>query len=302
MRAEAIDEADGPRTHLGESPRWDGEAWWWVDAAVGEVWTRRGGERAKLVWRTGRRTSMVHPEASGGAVVACEQQLHVLRHRDGGGYENAGVWCDLDLGDGWLLNDGVADARGRLWIGTVAPERRPLGGSLWRVEPNGEAYQAARDFTMSNGMAWDTTGTRLFHVDSAERTIWEHWIDVDKGEVFGREIFVRLDDDDGLPDGIAADEDGGLWVAVYGTGQVRRYSGSGKLDLVVEVDPPQCTSVEIGGSDGCDVLITTAREGYDDARSAAEPWAGRLYRLRTFRAGLVRSKVVVEKEEGQARG
>lgn len=299
MKAELIEVSNGPRTYLGESPRWDGTAWWWVDAAIGEVWTRTPGTHAKAAWQTGRRTSLVQPEASGRVVVARDTQLWILHRRADDAWEPQRQWRDLGLEDGWLVNDGVADSRGRLWIGSIAPQHQALGGKLLRIEPDGTVTEAASGFTVTNGMAWDAGHEVLFHADTYERTIWAHRVDVESGQVLGRRPFVDFTPDDGLPDGVATDVDGGVWVAMYGAAQVRRYDAAGDLDFVIEVDPPQCTSVELGGPDGRDVLITTAREGYDDERSAREPLAGRLYRARSRYAGVPKPAVVVT-ERGTA--
>ncbi|NED97888.1 SMP-30/gluconolactonase/LRE family protein [Phytoactinopolyspora alkaliphila] len=296
MAAVLVEEAVGPRTWLGESPRWDGVAWWWVDASVGDVWTRTLGEDAVCVWRTGRRTSLVQPEASGGVVVAVGQELYVLGRRDDGAWGQGRRWCGLGLGDGWLVNDGVADSRGRLWIGSIAPDRRPLDGGLLRVEPDGTVGQAASGFTLTNGMAFSADEQYLFHVDTFERAIWAHRVDLDIGEVFGREAFVDFTADDGMPDGLAIDADGGVWVAMYGSGEARRYTPTGSLDFVVVVDPAQCTSIALGGPDSRDVLITTAREGYGEERSTAEPLAGRLYQARSPYPGLATATVAVQKD------
>lgn len=226
-------------------------------------------------------------------VVACEQQLFVLDWEDGGGLGECQAWCDLGLPDGWLVNDGVTDAAGRLWIGSIAPGRERLGGALLQVDPDGNVRQVADGFTLTNGMAWDADETILFHVDSYVRTVWAHRVNVGTGDVVGRERFLDLTDEDGLPDGIATDVDGGVWVAIYGQGEVRRYDGSGRVDMSVLVEPPQCTSVELGGPDRRDVLITTAREGYDDAQSASEPLAGRLFHTRSPSPGVPKPKVVV---------
>jgi xylono-1,5-lactonase len=292
VRAQPAAHAEGPRTHLGESPRWDGESWWWVDASAGEVWTRKPGGPAGLAHRSGVRTSLVQPAAAGRVVIAREQTLVVLERRDGDRWDVARTWCDLGLTGGWLVNDGVADAIGRLWIGSIAPGRSHRGGALLRVDPDGRVTEAARGFSFSNGMAWDTAGSTLFHVDTPERKVWAHRIDVGSGEVLGSETFVTLSGDDGLPDGIATDIEDGVWIAVHGRGEVRRYDASGRVGQVISVEPPQCTSVALGGHDGRDLLITTAREGYDDERSLAEPAAGRLYEARASVPGVPHAKVL----------
>ncbi|WP_158542775.1 SMP-30/gluconolactonase/LRE family protein [Phytoactinopolyspora halophila] len=293
MRATLIDEPDGPRTVLGESPRWDGRIWWWVDASDG-VWARQPGRSATAVWSLGERTSLVHPEVSGGAVVARQQVLYVLRRRGPGMRFTAVRWCDLGLDEGWMVNDGVADSWGRLWIGSIAPGQAPGGGALLRVEPDGRIAAAVEGFTMSNGMAWDVAEKHLLHVDTLERTVWSHRVDMASGTVLGSERFLTFSPDDAVPDGLATDIDGGVWVAMYGAGEIRRYDASGVFDTSVEVDPPQSTSVELGGPDRKELLITTAREGYNDERSAREPWAGRLYHARSEHAGVARRPAVVE--------
>jgi xylono-1,5-lactonase len=293
VRAELVDELNGPRTVLGESPRWDGDTWWWVDATDG-VWCRRPGEPAVAAWRTGERTSLVHPERSGRVVVARGLSLDVLSRRADGRWTPDGCWSRLPLDNGWLVNDGVADSRGRLWIGSIAPDREPLAGALLRIEPDGSVYEAADGFTLTNGMTWSPEEKHLYHVDTGERTIWAHRVDLDTGQVIYSEPFLDFAPDDGLPDGLSVDAAGGVWVAMYSSGQVRRYNSAAVLDVVIEVAAPQCTSVEIGGPDGRDILITTAREGYDVARSAREPLAGRLFSARSQHAGLVKAKARIE--------
>ncbi|WP_166356314.1 SMP-30/gluconolactonase/LRE family protein [Phytoactinopolyspora limicola] len=296
--AELVTERDGPRTELGESPRWDGTAWWWVDAAAGQVWTRRPGGPALLVHDAGGRVSLVQPAVSGRVVIASGQTLLVVEEDPAGdGWRVAGTWCHLGLDEGWRVNDGVADAAGRLWIGSIAPERKQLGGTLLRVDTDGSVTQVTTGFTLTNGMAWNASGDTLFHVDTFERTVWAHRIDPDSGSLVGSRQVLTFADDDGLPDGIATDTDDGIWVAMYGRGEVRRYSADGTLTQVIGVEPPQATSVELGGPDGCDILITTAREGYDEDRSRAEPRAGRLYRARSSTPGLPKPKVVVASGE-----
>ncbi|WP_166355555.1 SMP-30/gluconolactonase/LRE family protein [Phytoactinopolyspora limicola] len=289
MRAELIDTANGPRTTLGESPRWEGRAWWWVDAWQGVVWRRHPDEAAVAVWAPGERTSLVQPATDGGVVVARGGQLVLV---DGGG--SGRPWCDLGLGPGWLANDGAADARGRLWIGSVAPGGTRRGGALLRVDGDGTVHEVAGGFTMSNGMAWHPVASVLFHADSSERVIWAHTVDLESGTVIQSRVFVRLPENDGLPDGLATDVDGGVWVAVHGAGEVRRYSPSGRLDIVVAVDAPQCTSLALGGPDGYDMLITTAREGYEAARSLKEPAAGRLFHARSPHQATPISTVTVD--------
>lgn len=303
-----------PACGLGESARWAHGAWWWIDAEVGAVWTAGpdlvGSDQtapadvdgvARQVLHTGGRVSLVQPATDGRVVVASGVTLLVLDPGTGATVR----WSRVPAPPGWLLNDGTADAAGRLWIGSVHPERQAGKGQLHVVDRDGTVRTIGEGFTLSNGMAW-TAADRLLHADSLERCLWEHDVDPDAGVVVGSrrgldvaalaetmtsaETVTKTDGEaavgDGafadrlaLPDGLAIDAAGGLWIAVYGAGQAWRVV-DGRVDTVVEVPTPQVTSVALGGPDGRDLLVTTAQEGMDAAARAADPWAGRLYRAR----------------------
>lgn len=284
VRRIAATAIDAPPCALGESPRWAHGAWWWVDAEAGTVWTAGTGltsagsaGEARAVIATGGRVSLVHPAGDGRLVVASGLDLVVLDPHAATWVR----WSRVDLPDGWLLNDGTADDAGRLWIGSVHPERRRGAGSLYVVETDGRVREAASGITLSNGMAWWSPGV-LVHADSLERCLWEHTTVPGSGRVMRSRRAITLPQGHGplaLPDGVALDDAGGLWVAMYGAGQVWRLV-DGRVESVVDVPTPQVTSVALGGPDGRDLLVTTAREGLDPVAIEADPFAGRLFHAR----------------------
>jgi sugar lactone lactonase YvrE len=90
----------------------------------------------------------------------------------------------------------------------------------------------------------------------------------------GRRPFVRLGPDDGGPDGLTVDAEGGVWVALWGGGCVRRYTSEGVLDGVVEVPARQVTACTFGGDRLDQLFITTSRQGLEPDE---EPVAGALF-------------------------
>ena len=85
---------------------------------------------------------------------------------------------------------------------------------------------------------------------------------------------MHVDPGRGVPDGMALDAEGGMWVAINGGHTVHRYTAEGKLDAVVEVPPSQVTSCAFGGEDLDRLYITTSRE---DLPPSAEPQAGAVF-------------------------
>jgi hypothetical protein len=89
----------------------------------------------------------------------------------------------------------------------------------------------------------------------------------------------------GIPDGLTLDADGCLWVAVFGTGEVRRYTPDGDLDTVIRLPVDQPTSMAFGGRDLSTLYITTAREALTTAQVATQPHAGDIFACTPGAAG-----------------
>ena len=80
-----------------------------------------------------------------------------------------------------------------------------------------------------------------------------------------------MPEDVGAPDGMTVDAAGDLWVAIYGGGQVRRYSPDGVLREVLTVPARQSTCCAFGGPGLNRLYVTTATENWTDEQRRAEP-------------------------------
>ncbi|MES1212301.1 MAG: SMP-30/gluconolactonase/LRE family protein, partial [Leifsonia sp.] len=177
---------------------------------------------------------------------------------------------------GRRLNDATIDSAGRFVVGTLKIDETPTTTErLVVVQPDGGLHDLDTDLSLSNGLGWSPDGTLLYSIDTVPRILYERDYDASTGTAGPRRVLIAFDD--GVnPDGMCVDADGGLWVAIWGGGQVRRYTPAGVLDRTIEVPSPHTTCVAFAGPELATLVITTATKDLDDAARARFPLAGRL--------------------------
>lgn len=137
------------------------------------------------------------------------------------------------------------------------------------------------DLTVSNGIGWSLDKKTMYFIDSPTKRVDSFDFDIESGELRNRKPFLLLSDLDAFPDGLTTDEDGGVWVALFGGGEVRRFDSQGTLTHIVEIPVKQVTSCCFGGADMSELYITTAQNGMDSDSLIRQPLAGSLFRAKT---------------------
>ena len=256
---------------LGEGPRWDA-AWarlLWVDIEGGALHVfdpRSGDDRAVVL---GGRVTAAAPLSRTEVLVAQEARLAVVDLEKGTAETIAEVPHDADR----RLNDGACDARGRFWVGSMALDERRDAGALYRYADG--ALECVIDrVSLSNGLGWSPDDRSMYYVDSPEGCVDVFDFDLETGTIDRRRTFVAIDPRDGTPDGLAVDDDGAVWLALWGGGSVRRYTPEGALDAVVDVPVRKVTACCFGGDDGRTLYITTASVSLTPDEQRAQPLAG----------------------------
>ncbi|MFI5958794.1 SMP-30/gluconolactonase/LRE family protein [Cryptosporangium sp. NPDC051539] len=272
MRAEQVTDAC---TEHGEGPVWDtaGGVLRFVDMLAGAVLTFdpvTGGVRRSAVADV---AAALRPRRSGGWVLATERGFALLDPGDLEAPDDATpVWIEAFTDRAIRMNDGGCDPQGRFYCGSMAYSQESGLGTLYRLDADHGVHEVITGLTISNGLCWTPDGASAYFVDSPTRRVDVCAFDPKTGDLQDRRPFVTIDD--GLPDGLTVDADGGVWVALYGAGAVHRYDRNGTLDLVVEVPVSQPTSCAFVDRD---LYITTTRENLPEG---AEPAAGALFHLR----------------------
>lgn len=149
-----------------------------------------------------------------------------------------------------------------LGLSSMAYDGTHGAGSLYRTDPDGTVARVLDGLTIANGPAFTADGTTLYLADTAAGTILRCRIDLVSGDLSGGpEAFARLSEAEGSPDGMTVDDEGCLWVAMWGeTGTVRRYRPDGRLLQTLTVPAPHPTSVCLHPG-GNRLFVTTARYG-----------------------------------------
>jgi sugar lactone lactonase YvrE len=184
------------------------------------------------------------------------------------------------------MNDGKCDPGGRFWAGTMAFEVTPGAAALYRLDPDLQVTRVVSGVTLSNGLGWSLDGRQMFYIDSMSHGVDVFDFEPADGSLGERRRLITIAPDEGLPDGMTVDAEGCLWVALHGSGSIRRYTPDGHVDRVVRVPPTMVTSCAFGGPDLTDLYITTMNLGLSEEARRAQPLAGGLFRCQPGVRGL----------------
>ena len=235
---------------LVEGPTWapDGSLYW-SDVLGGGVFRRDATGAVTTVVPKRRGVGGIALHADGGLVLGGRDLVHV---RDG----VSRTLLAIEGLPGW--NDLCADARGRVWAGSVRfrvfdPDAVPVPGECWRLDGAGSASRMYDGVLHANGIALSPDERWLAHSDTRGRVLWAHALDAD-GNVSARRAFAV----DGAPDGLAFDASGCVWVAIADGGRVDRFTPAGRVDRSLEVPARVVTSVCFAGADRRELIVVTA--------------------------------------------
>ncbi len=270
------------RGEHAEGPLWDAATarLWWVDITGERVHCFDPGSSEHSSWSTAGQAGGVVLGAMGEPVVASPEGLAVLDRSTG--TLDLRVPIEQDRPEN-RANDIKVDSRGRVWVGTMAFDKRRRNAALYRLDGD-RVTRVVDGLTISNGPAFDEAGGRLYLADTALCLVDVFDLDPATGALSGRRRFLDLSREQLWPDGMTVDRDGMLWVALGRAGAVHRYRADGTLDDLVELPTSNPTSVAFGGGDGGDLYITTS--WVDVERPGDEPLAGSIFRCRPGVTGL----------------
>jgi len=292
MQTELI--LDG-RADLGEGPAWDAVAGrlYWVDIRAGVLHCydpQSGSDQSRSFEEPVGCVAPCNPSwkspggSSGEVVLALKSGLILydpLRND-----WNYLVQPEAHL-PGNRFNDGKCDPAGRFLAGTMDDAEIEASGSLYFYSPDGTLRVLLKGARISNGLTWSVDGKTFYYIDTPTRQVTAFDYSLSSGDIANPRPVVTVPAEIGWPDGMTADAEGMLWVAMWGGAKLTRWDPiTGKLLEVIPIPAMNVTACVFGGSDLTELYVTSARKGLSTEQLADYPLSGGLFRIRTDTRGL----------------
>jgi sugar lactone lactonase YvrE len=253
------------RVYYGEGLRWREGRLWFSDFF---------GHNVNSVSLTGDRRSEIELDdqpsglgwmPDGSLLFVSMKKRQVMRRSLDG---TITMHADLSAIAAFNANDMVVDSKGRAYVGNFGfdlyteVERRGIESvladhptaKLACVLPDGTARVAAEDMHFPNGPVITPDGKTLIVGESLSGDLIAFDIAGD-GSLSNRRVWASILPR--VPDGIALNADGHIWVANPIAPECVLVAEGGKIIDVMETEWP-CYSCMLGGDDGCTLFISTA--------------------------------------------
>ena len=276
---------------LFEGPVWDdrNQSILWVDLLKGDIHqTYLADSQDEVIARVGRSVGAVVP-AVDGSLLAVSRGSIVRLFADGSSKEIT----ELESSDVLRRpNDGKCDRFGRFWFSTLDEKGDSETGRLYCL--SGQSLTVTSEgFGVPNGLGWSPDGSIFYCADSRSGRI-DRW-KVRDGVLVrdSRSTLIQFDVGRGVPDGMAIDQDGRLWIAVWDGWRVECYSPDGGLEAVIEAPVRRPTSCAFVGPTLDKLVITSARFGLTDDQLVEETLSGSLFLIDVGTSGVPVGEFVV---------
>lgn len=246
--------------HFLEGPRWHKGRLYFSDFADGKVLVLEPDGRVEVVCQAPNWVSGLGFTPRDELLVVAVQERKLLRCSPAEGLVEV---ADLSGVARYHCNDMLVDECGRAYIGNFGFDMdldRIRAADLAMVSPRGEVSIVARDLIFPNGMARTADGRTLIVAETFAARLTAFDILAD-GTLTARRTWAALSDrefttvseclgsGDPLPDGIALDGEGALWIADAGGRSALRIAPGGEILDRVPTPDLSVFAVALGGPD-----------------------------------------------------
>lgn len=279
--------------YFGEGPRWrDGRPWFsdFYAHAVKSV-SLAGDLRTEV--EIDDQPSGLGWMPDGSLLIVAQIKRQLLRRFPDG---RIAVHAELGHIADFHCNDMVVDSRGGAYVGNfgfdldAAIHARGVESVIAQhptarlayVTPEGEAKVAAQDLHFPNGPVITPDGRTLILGETLGGVLTAFDVAPDGG-LSNRRVWAQTWPR--VPDGIALDADGAIWIANPIAPECARIAAGGEVLEVVETGQP-CFACMLGGDDGRTLFMLTAASSDHEAAAAKQTGRILVAEVDSPRAGL----------------
>jgi len=216
-----------------EGPRWHEGKLWFSDMHAHKVRTVDLAGHAEDVVEVPAWPSGLGWLPDGRLLIVSMTDRKLLRLENG----QLKTHADISKLASYHCNDMVSDGQGRAWVGNFGYDLlsggAPKQAELVLVNPDGSARVAADKLDFPNGTVVTADGKTLIVGESMGHRLTAFDIEPD-GSLSGRRTFAELGE--AVPDGIALDEAGAVWVASPLTKELLRVRHDGGTEECIKCD------------------------------------------------------------------
>jgi sugar lactone lactonase YvrE len=246
--------------HFLEGPRWHDDQLYFSDFHGGKVFVLKPGGRIEAICQASNWVSGLGFTPAGELLVVSVRERKLLRCSVANGLVEV---ADLSGVVRHFCNDMLVDERGCAYIGNFGLDMAAdqiCDTDLVMVSPRGEAQVVARNLIFPNGMARTADGRTLIVAETFAARLTAFDIRAD-GSLTGRRTWAALSDRSfttisgclgsgaPLPDGIALDMEGALWIGDAGGRAALRVAPGGEILDRISTPELSVYAVALGGSD-----------------------------------------------------
>ena len=280
---------DATQCHLGEGPLWHPlrKQLYWFDIVQFQLHTREDG--APRTWQIEEQVSAAGWIDAARLLIASETRLFAFDLTSGASEDVCALEADTPA---TRSNDGRADPWGGFWIGTMGRQAEPGFGAIHRYY-RGEVRTLFRGITISNAIAFHPEGDMASFADTRTRVIQRVRLGADGWPVGDPAPWIDLRATGENPDGAVFNAEGKLWVALWGSGCVARFSDEGTRFGQLKLPVPQPSCPTFGGDGVQSLFVSSAREDMEDSALTAAPQSGAVVSAPTDVPGLPEHKVLL---------
>jgi sugar lactone lactonase YvrE len=184
------------------------------------------------------------------------------------------------------FNDGKCDPRGRFLAGTMDLGESESTGSLYSFDGK-SVIRLLSNITISNGLTWSPDYKTFYYIDTPTREVRAFDYDLETGVIANSRSAIYVPEAFGWPDGMTSDQQGNLWIAMWGGAQITKWNpNTGQLLEGIPVPAKNVSSCVFGGKDLNELYITSARKDLDEATLTRYPLTGGVFRIQTNVEGM----------------